>query len=59
MGHPHFLTTDLINKGIYNKTPKLTLEPQIISELKILLNRKVQANEVIDLTFLLKKNNII
>jgi len=58
-GQPHFLTTDLIQKGIYNNTPKLTLEPQIISELKILLNRQVQSNEIIDLTFLLKKNNII
>lgn len=58
-GQPHFLTTDLIQKGIYNNTPKLTLEPQIISELKILLNREIQSNEVIDLTFLLKKNNLI
>lgn len=58
-GQPHFLTTDLIQKGIYNNTPKLTLEPQIISELKILLNRQVQSNEIIDITFLLKKNNII
>ena len=58
-GQPSFLTTDLIQKGIYNNTPKLTLEPQIISELKILLNRQIQANEVIDITFLLKKNNLI
>ena len=58
-GQPHFLTTDLIQKGIYNKTPKLTLEPQIISELKILLNREIQSNENIDLTFLLKKNSLI
>ena len=58
-GNPVILMTDAKQNTIDLNTPVLTVIPQVISEIKLLVKQKLQVNENIHVSLLLeKKNNI-
>ena len=58
-GHPVILLTDVSKSTIDLYNQVLTLTPQIITELKVLVKQPILAGENIDIAILLqKKNNI-
>ena len=51
------LRSDILNKNINNNNPILCLTPQIIQEIKIIINRIIDSTDNFNLSFCLKKNN--
>jgi len=54
-GNPVILMTDAKQNTIDLNTPVLTIIPQVICEIKLLVKQKIQVNENIHVTLLLKK----